>query len=304
MSSDSQMSIKQTALFFRNALETFSASQDAFRVLSRVPRTRPPLPSHATTHGAGKPSDQAVTKLIILDSSFNPPTKAHAQMASSALRDTGPGARLMLLLAVNNADKSVVPAPFDVRLGMMDGFARDLVRDHAQGQRGVPGPVELASEALEVDIAVTTLPYFHAKSAAIAALEPYGGAEQVFLCGFDTVVRILNPKYYGAGAMKQVLGPFFRRARIRVTMRDGDEWGSEEEQAAYGEGLERELASSGGDGHWARRIELVKGVQGAISSSMVRATVTRSGDEATGRLEGLVGGQVERWICEERLYRE
>ncbi|KID83003.1 Rossmann-like alpha/beta/alpha sandwich fold protein [Metarhizium guizhouense ARSEF 977] len=274
---DAPMSTKQTAARFANALRSFSASGDAFRVLSTVPpRTETPPPP--------PPPDS----LIVLDSSFNPPTRAHAAMASSAVRWAGPRARLVLLLAVTNADKALVPAPLAVRLGMMEALARELVRGRAP---------------LQVDVAVTTRPYFHDKAAAIEGAGRYGRAEQVFLCGFDTVVRIFEPRYYeGVAGMGSALRPFFRRARLRVTMRPDDAWGTAEEQAAYVAGLEGTLGRSGGDAAWVRRIELVDGVEGAVSSSRVRELV-RTGERGAA-VEGLVGAEVARWIDEEGLYRE
>ncbi|KAK8913007.1 putative nicotinamide mononucleotide adenylyltransferase [Metarhizium anisopliae] len=270
---DAPMSTKQTAAWFANALRSFSASGDAFRVLSTVPpRTETPPP----------PPDS----LIVLDSSFNPPTRAHAAMASSAVRQAGPRARLVLLLAVTNADKAPAPAPLEVRLGMMEALAR-----------------ELAVPPVQVDVAVTTRPYFHDKAAAMQGARGYGRAEQVFLCGFDTVVRIFEPRYYGgSGGMGRALGPFFRRARLRVTMRPDDAWGTAGEQAAYVAGLEGTLGRSGGDAAWVRRIELVDGVEGAVSSSRVRELV-RTGERGPA-VEGLVGAEVARWIDEEGLYRE
>ncbi|KID73912.1 Rossmann-like alpha/beta/alpha sandwich fold protein, partial [Metarhizium brunneum ARSEF 3297] len=130
-----------------------------------------------------------------------------------------------------------------------------------------------------------------------------GDDEAVFLCGFDTVVRIFEPRYYGgSGGMGSALGPFFRRARLRVTMRPDGAWGTAGEQAAYVAGLEGTLGRSGGDAAWVRRIELVDGVEGAVSSSRVRELV-RTGERGPA-VEGLVGAEVARWIDEEGLYRE
>ncbi|KHN94803.1 Rossmann-like alpha/beta/alpha sandwich fold protein [Metarhizium album ARSEF 1941] len=294
------MSTLQTAGMFADALKAFSASRDAFRVLSTVPRaspsTSPPPPPRS---------------LIVLDSSFNPPTRAHAQMACSAVRQaglgsgsssdsgsgSGSGARLVLLLAVTNADKGLVPAPLEARLGMMQAFGRDLRR---------------CGLAVPIDVAVTTRPYFRDKAAAIAAAGVYAAAaepELVFLCGFDTAVRIFDPKYYrGAGGMAGALGPFFRRARLRVTMRPGGAWGAAEEQAAYVSGLGARLEAVGGDASWVTRIEwvdAVDGADGAVSSSRVREVVRRPGGDAVSRrLDGLVGDEVGRWIDEMGLYRE
>ncbi|KAK2592495.1 hypothetical protein QQS21_009805 [Conoideocrella luteorostrata] len=326
----SQMGRNQTLQFFTRSLAAFQSSRDAFRVLSTVP---------PSASAPGKASRRPVRKLIILDSSFNPPTRAHAQMARSAVREAGPGAKLMLLLAVQNADKGVVPAALEVRLGMMEGLARELVH----GDDGFETGTEEArtrntdrdgggDDGLVVDLAVTTMPFFHDKAKSIAESGIYdsdGEAEQVFLCGFDTVIRIFNPKYYvdqpstpstrslhpssqpldnseQLQPVQRALGPFFARAKLRVTMRPDDEWGTAEEQRMYVESLEKGgLEGVGGDKAWARRIELVEGVEGVVSSSMVRRVVRDyGGDDDGGALDDLVGGEVRRWIRGERLYKK
>ncbi|KID61066.1 Vacuolar protein sorting-associated protein 11, partial [Metarhizium hybridum] len=76
--------------------------------------------------------------------------------------------------------------------------------------------------------------------------------------------------------------------------------------------LELQPAYAGARGHgliggaagraWVRRIELVDGVEGAVSSSRVRELV-RTGERGPA-VEGLVGAEVARWIDEEGLYRE
>ncbi|PTB73269.1 hypothetical protein M440DRAFT_1313415, partial [Trichoderma longibrachiatum ATCC 18648] len=264
---------KQLVDFFARSLTSFQSSPDAFRILCTLPHVVGREP------GPRRPASR-VKRLVVLDSSFNPPTRAHAEMAVSALKwassstttsttplrggnDDDDGAvRLMLLLSVNNADKAPKPASFPVRLGMMDGFGHEILRS-----------VDL--EGVEIDVAVTKMPYFHDKARVIgesgvynssASEEEEGGRrsepEQVFLAGFDTVIRILNPKYYGKeeGGMKAALGPFFERARLRVTMRPDDEWGGEDEQRAYVRGLgEGALDEVGGDGAWAGRVDLVEG---------------------------------------------
>ncbi|KAL6864470.1 hypothetical protein J3F83DRAFT_137471 [Trichoderma novae-zelandiae] len=223
---------KQLVDFFARSLTSFQSSPDVFRILCTLPHVgRGP--------GARRPSSR-VKRLVVLDSSFNPPTRAHAEMARSALawasstpsEDDGGGGggsvRLVLLLAVNNADKAPKPASFPLRLGMMDGFGHELLKSL---------DVEGAGVKPEIDLAVTKMPYFHDKARVIGESGAYsslshGGeqeAEQVFLAGFDTVIRIFNPKYYGQGGMKAALGPFFDRARLRVTMRTDDEWGGEDE---------------------------------------------------------------------------
>lgn len=299
---------KQLTDFFSRSLSSFHSSPDVFRILCT-------LPHHS---GSKEPTSRPSTsklqqRLVVLDSSFNPPTRAHAEMAKSALKwassssSEGGAARLMLLLSVNNADKAPKPASFPTRLGMMEGFGHELLKSLANEEGLSNGP--------EIDLAVTKMPYFHDKARVIAESGFYASSgspepEQVFLAGFDTVIRIFNPKYYNTetmsgseGGMRAALGPFFERARLRVTMRTDDEWGGEDEQVGYVKGLgEGKLGEVGGDAAWAGRVDLVEGKKGSgVSSSKVRELV-KNGDEKA--LEEMVDGEVLRWIDEEGLYGE
>ncbi|KAB5582252.1 hypothetical protein GE09DRAFT_1074247 [Coniochaeta sp. 2T2.1] len=328
--------------FFRTSLSSFqsSSSSTPFSVICtlapRPPRDSPaqllnhrilanPLPSPFP------PVVAPPEKLVVLDSSFNPPSAAHLRMASDAvlfeLKNAGTDdkerekVRLLLLLAVKNADKAAKPAPFEQRLAMMWAFARDVRTSLEETEQG----------GVNIDVALSTQPFFHEKSAAIAASgfyrpgEDRGGkegdgkeaeTEQVVLVGYDTLIRILDPKYYGpsgneteAGSageapIRKALDPFFKRARLRVTMRTNDEWGGKDEQTAYVERLLKgeELEKIGGDKAWAKRIELVHGRKEGevvVSSTLAREAAKK---KDWNRLEELVPGEVKKWIEREGLY--
>lgn len=299
----------------------------------------------------------------MLDSSFNPPTLAHMQMATSALQDlrTQQGiaaalrggsagqrhgltddVRLLLLLAVNNADKAAKPATFEERLLMMAAFAGDIQQAWRKiEKRTVAQEDEEATHAnahaqedeatLPVDIGLTTHPYFHDKSAAIAASPEYDfasaqtGSEgephtsQIFLAGYDTLIRIFTPKYYTspvpeAGVdppqpsktpMQVALDPFFARAQLRVTMRTDADWGGREDQLGYVERIMhgKELEEVGGRREWARRVELVEGMSGEVEGGAVSSTLAREAVKAGdwGRLRELVPGGVASLIEREAV---
>jgi nicotinamide-nucleotide adenylyltransferase len=239
--------------------------------------------------------------------------------------------RLLLLLSVNNADKGVKPAAFDKRMAMMWAFARDLQRalqSQAESASGDgQGAISEEAETLSVDLGLATVPYFHEKSAALAESTFYNGdteakdackMEQLFLVGYDTLIRIFNPKYYGPPEttgrvavteitpMQKALDPFFSRAKLRVTMRTDDEWGGAEEQAAYLEGLLRAegMSKVGGSKDWGDRIEMVEGRQAGadvISSTYARAAAK---DRDSERLDSMVSPEVRWWIEQEGLYIE
>lgn len=160
---------------------------------------------------------------------------------------------------------------------------------------------------VDVDVGVTTEPYFHDKALAIRDSGFYGEEqpESVFLAGFDTLIRVLNPKYYTEeGGMQTALDPFFKTSILRVTLRGDDDWGSAEEQRAYVRSLQEDgengIVAKGGKKEWLDKIELVDGVDGeAVSSSRVREAVKLNED-----VDGLIGPEVKSWVIEEDLYRE
>ncbi|KAK4670781.1 hypothetical protein QC764_611810 [Podospora pseudoanserina] len=344
--------------FFSQALTSFKATSSKLEVICTASRQpvgtsqkddQPAIPSPL-------PPRARPRTLIILDSSFNPPTRAHLRMATSAILSEGrpptttnhnvenavdvggraETTRLLLLLSINNADKAPKPAPFHQRLGLMWAFAQD-VQAWLQQQ---------ANTAIDVDIGLSTLPFFHEKSEAIDQVGFYqrGAPEvkmgQVMLVGYDTLIRVFNPKYYGPVAapppgtpldtsvptaaenkqekprtpMQKALGPLFQRARLRVTMRTDDEWGGKDEQLKYLQDLVQDDDGEEGGGHglgrisgskeWAERIEMVEGREAGteVVSSTYARDAAREGNRE--RLDKMVSDGVKWWIEEEGLYRE
>ncbi|KAL6855467.1 hypothetical protein ACO1O0_006614 [Amphichorda felina] len=297
--------------FFARSLTSFTTSGEAFRILCTLPHPHSP-----STPPQPRPPQHPIRNLIVLDSSFNPPTTAHAAMvraAAAAASSSPSGTRILLLLAVENADKPPRPASFPLCLGMMEALGRELLLGGGDG-------------GVSVDLGVTRMPFFHDKARAIAESGCYGdydgspggggggGAgggggggvgEMTFLAGYDTLVRIFQPRYYGGEeGMRAALDPFFARARLRVTMRTDGEWGGREEQEEFVRELAEEggkLDEVGGRREWMRKVDLVDGFGGDVSSSRVRGVVRTGGYQ---ELDGLVGGEVKAWIEREGLYRE
>lgn len=313
-------------------------------------RPPPMRPKHAFPDKAGsgcyqkKPVLPAALqpRLVVLDASFNPPTRAHAQMAKSAIRDIMPEQRaavgaalregiygsgpvgeryaarpqtqLLLLLSVYNADKPAdQPVAFKHRVAMICEFAFALSE-------------ELREEGFDVcvDVGVTQAAYFSDKARAIAEGRLYSvwhhdgvckctegeldekgnkypdctlGSGMVlepppieFLTGFDTLVRIFDPKYYkeeeeekedeekGAVSsasstasfvmvkapvtpMREALGSFFDNAGLIVTLRPNDAWGTREEQKLHLAALARRATedSVSVGGHAIKSLEEIGG---------------------------------------------
>lgn len=250
--------------------------------------------------------------LYVLDSSFNPPTLAHFRIAISALKEASRNQtsypRLLLLLATQNADKPSKPAPFEDRLTMMHLLARDLqwlIYENStspdsfkksQGGNSIP----------PVDIGLTKQPYFVDKAAAIATdgdnVYPEG-LEQVHLTGYDTLVRIFDPKYYPPTHTLNSLDPFLSQHRLRVTLRPDDAWGGQEEQRSFftrlGSGILEEL---GGKREWAKRIEISENEEGGepVSSTMARNAARENQD----LLDAFVISSIREYITSRGLYND
>lgn len=265
-------SFSKLVLELDSALKAFQSSDAKFRVLktvyppSRSPRPRSggksgvhgygdvttttTIPSALSSRGEGEEREEEEEEeeeeyeeedlslpppktLFILDSSFNPPSIAHAALAQSAFLDDCNSSsqpsqqqqkekkeyefphRLLLLFAVTNADKIAAPASFEHRLAMMTVFARDLqdffARDvqkekgQEQGQQKDEQQQKDENEQqrchpMAIDIGVTKHPFYTDKSRAIESegylYHPGTHPRHIHLLGYDTLTRIFTAKYY------------------------------------------------------------------------------------------------------------
>ncbi|KAG9677280.1 Nucleotidylyl transferase, partial [Aureobasidium melanogenum] len=244
------------------ALKSFQSSDSKFRIVRSInpSATSPPSPN----------------TLFILDSSFNPPSKAHLALAKSALHASSTKQhqspyRLLLLFSTHNADKAPSAASFPQRLALMTIFAEDLLKDlqSAANHKDYVLPT--------VDIALTTAPYYTDKSLAISkeGSEHYPDSpKHVHLLGFDTITRFFAAKYYpNFSPPLSALNPYFDAGhRLRVTLRPSDEYGTVESQQEFVNSLARgDMESDGGKREWASQIEVVHAEEGVgVSSTRVR----------------------------------
>ncbi|KAL8711588.1 MAG: hypothetical protein Q9220_003998 [cf. Caloplaca sp. 1 TL-2023] len=298
-SSGASPSILELLPHFQSSLQSFASSPSTFLVLHSLPQSPPP--SHSSP----------LQTLHILDSSFNPPTRAHLRIALSALHASSPTPhRLLLLLATQNADKAPKPAAFEQRLAMMTILAQDILDQYstASAAQNSESSNDTNKADLAVDIGVTKKPYYHEKSAAIEESRQYADArtgsqpQHVHLLGYDSLIRLLDTKYYPPSHSLAPLEAFFRDHRVRVTRRveEDSKWGTREEQDAYRAALaEGRREEQGGKKEWAEKIEMVEGEGEAISSTRVREYAGKGDWEEVDRL---VGSGVREWIQREKLF--
>ncbi len=162
---------------------------------------------------------------------------------------------------------------------MMTLLAQDVLDEYSNASSE-----HAADDALAIDVGVTKKPFFHDKALCIEESGYYSDArsgeqpQQVHLLGFDSLVRLLDTKYYGPEHTLAPVEALFRRHRIRVTRRteEGDRYGTVEEQDRLRKALEEgEREPEGGKREWAQKIEMVEGEGEAVSSTKARQSARR-----------------------------
>jgi len=142
----------------------------------------------------GSESGHPDVALSVLDSSFNPPTKAHLALALLPA-PSGPFTAKLLLYSMKNADKApkTEDATPSQRLQMMVLLAKELQA------------LDVGSQ--NVAVAVCQEPTFASKSNVLhlflrqrmRELSSEGTkARLTFLLGYDTLERLFSPRYYGS----------------------------------------------------------------------------------------------------------
>ncbi|KAH7106207.1 Nucleotidylyl transferase [Auriculariales sp. MPI-PUGE-AT-0066] len=160
--------------------------------------------SLALTKVLGAPLSHA-HHVMVLDSSFNPPTLAHSALASLPEPSITPDA-ILLLLSVTNADK--VPKSSDAtaeqRLEMMSLLAQSLYNKHVEPKLVPSEPVvsptlhETGTRSLKtVAVGAIDAPTFVQKANILREALAVSRLRLSFGLGTDTIVRILHPQYYG-----------------------------------------------------------------------------------------------------------
>ena len=283
-------------------MESFTSSSSKFQVIRTIP-----APADATTDiESVDPQLPAEPKtLFILDSSYNPPSRAHLALAATAIASTKEpkSYRLLFLFSTHNADKAPSPASFTQRIAMMIMCAEDLQADSRHTSK-VP-----------IDIGLTTAPYYTDKSLAITSQETnaYSSSpKHVHLLGYDTLTRFLAPKYYqDYKPPLSAVAPFFEAGhKLLVLLRpdsssDNAVTGhTEEEQRKYIADLaEGSLADEGMKQEWASQINILEGERvseaAGISSTVIRKAAKQHDWKA---VSDMCTPGVAEWIKDQRLY--
>ncbi len=271
-------------LSFQNEFN-LNPSQPLFKITYKSSPTWPISPS--------KPDHNKLTRIAILDSSFNPPTKFHFQLLVRSVTNIifqnnkpiiiqAPEIKeqqfeffdsCLLIYATKNADK-ILSSPDTShvdRLLMMETLASHI-------QSTVPSDTHYTA-LKNLAVGVVTHPRFIDKAHGIissllsSSNSSFGSSDNTsqhfslyFIMGYDTVIRFFNPQYYTN--MQEELTPFFENSNIICVNREG--YDEEAEEQFYQSEIVKEIA--GGEGEKIVRIKLDNEIA-KISSTRVREIV-------------------------------
>mmetsp|Transcript_2269 Transcript_2269/g.2212 ORF Transcript_2269/g.2212 Transcript_2269/m.2212 type:complete len:268 (+) Transcript_2269:614-1417(+) len=240
--------------------------------------------------------EERIGRICVLDSSFNPPHLGHYSLVKESLiynyKDSlSDNKMVLLLLSVNNADKlTPQPASFHHRIEMMFKLA-----DHIHESLKVDVKVGLTNHAKFVDKSNAICSYMNNyKQFSMSNIR------LSFLVGFDTLIRILNPKYYVPNSLATALDGFFETSDLFCLTRSDDSI-SLEKQFEYLDSI----ASGNIDGvpkHWSSNIFLSHNESlelSKISSSSIRSNVSHHNEEWFNK----VTPDIKNYIVNEDIYK-
>jgi nicotinamide-nucleotide adenylyltransferase len=290
---------------------------DQYLSLSQKPK---PLQIVYSTHADwpySSNSSQSATKQIdigVLDSSFNPPQRAHFALAKSkkpnfpdeAIKGKDHYDSLLLIFSVRNADKGTGTkkdaSPVN-RLEMMQEFAKDI-----EGETQANVAVALVEEPLM--FSKSTLIHDYIKKERQANSLPI---RLHWLVGFDTLQRFFQIKYYPSQEyFDKACTTFFeeerttfvcaRRGKASLPNKQGESKSEEEE--------ENELLQSEQVKPWLDRgivvmMDLHEQVQ-SVSSTAIREILysDEKRDELRSKLEEMTTPRVAGYLVQESVYKK
>lgn len=282
-----------------NTIKTFLKSEEKFRLIQ--------------CYGHRELISPTTRRLLILDSSFNPPHIGHLSMIKQSVQELnrqssqGVGVAtintnsLLLLFSVKNADKgSVSVEEYSRRLHMVD-----LMSTYISTELGLACGVALSDASLFVDKSALITNWIEEQQ------KEKGGKQQkigrFFLLGFDTLIRFFNPKYY-SGSMIDALDPFFQQSRLCVLLRNDTSSGMDvTEQEKFLQDIEKGEISNGGvtmklPASWRDKVTYCEARnEWAISSSGIRRAIAESSNAQ--EWESKVIPSIGEYIKDNSFYR-
>lgn len=224
-------------------------------------------------------------RVLILDSSFNPPHLGHYSIIEKALKHPGfESSIVLLLLSVKNADKVIPkPASFEDRLNMMC-----LLSNYISKNLKVKVHVGLTKHAKFVDKSSSIRNHFLSDKIF------------TFLLGFDTLIRIFDNKYYKPISIKDSLNDFMLNNELFCLTRLNDEEYSVEMQLKFVEDIKNGLKEPDIPKNWNNSIYLINADSETlkISSSEIRNNIAIN--NSNWRNNVIV--DIENYIIDHNIY--
>lgn len=221
-------------------------------------------------------STKATTcRLLILDSSFNPPTKAHANLLTKAFTSKPPHYfdASLLLFSTTNADKQLVGASVLQRAQMMELMAKQFTEEY------------------NIAVGFTFHAKFIDKAKAIQTWFKSAPIELYFILGYDTMIRLFDPKYYAPLSVKEALAPFFNQhCHIICADRGGGQGDQEFWDRVYQDY----------QGDQIHRIRLDSDTE-TISSTLARSLLQQK-EDGHKQLEKILDKGIIEFILKEKIY--
>ncbi|KAI5948880.1 hypothetical protein KGF57_005073 [Candida theae] len=276
---------------FLKPLQEFVASKADFRIVYSTA-------SSSSSSDTPEFVNNSTQRICVLDSSFNPPHLAHYAIIEESLKSNYDGIPiknkvLLLLLSVQNADKvHPQPEPFDQRLELIS-----LMADHIAANIPITVAIGLTKQAMFVNKSLSILNYLDAQQQQ--TVQP--GFKLTFLIGFDTLIRILNPKYYLPDKLSVSLEHFMKMTDL-VCLTRHSETVTINQQSVYVKeislGQHEEIPS-----HWSKNIFILRNMNDEVatfSSSGIRKEIESGNPEWKKQ----VLPEVAEYIEEHNLYKE
>lgn len=211
-------------------------------------------------------------RTVILDSSFNPPTKAHVWMMRHLLSQDKANSPLFVL-STSNVDKPSTDISNRVTL----------------------------INTLNIPLKVINCPKFVEKA------KMFPNTETVFILGYDTLVRFFDPKYYDD--FEREIDLFFSLSRIALYDRLVKESNTDKEETLEERSESLWKRSELRQGRkWRSKVDLMARLPSSIeslSSSSVRKEVAEYYKTGLNypKLQSMVEDSVLKLIIEKNMYR-
>ncbi|KAI9309004.1 hypothetical protein BJ944DRAFT_259254 [Cunninghamella echinulata] len=243
-------------------------------------------------------SNNTNDRFLILDSSFNPPTKAHSSLLLHTLASYPPNFfnASMLLFSTNNADKHLTGASILQRAQMMEILARQW------DEEAIPVYVGLTTQARFID-KLTVIKTWYQQQQLQKQNHDYGDVnvdkeqlELYFILGYDTITRFMDAKYYSPLKVEDALAPFFSTCYLVCVDRPGFNEKEEKDNEKSFWSLPQVQYYM----HRIRQVPTLDGSISSISSTLARKLIT---EQNYLKLNEVLDLDIIQFILQEKIYQ-